>query len=126
MTRPVRRRPTRARDRHAWLDLLQRSGPFLTLPVVDRVFPAGLPEVPAGPRAATRAAVAELLERGSAGQATAIETVLCSALDWRDHLRRSGTLPDALAHPVAEHGLLLRPDLAFSVDAEDSAEEAAE
>jgi len=35
-----------AAQRHAWLELLQQSGPFLTVPVADRVWPAGLPAVP--------------------------------------------------------------------------------
>jgi hypothetical protein len=39
------------RKRHAWLELLQISGPFLTLPVAHRVFPNGLPEVPVARRA---------------------------------------------------------------------------
>jgi len=113
MSRPFRRRPRRARDRHAWLELLQRSGPFLTLPVAERVFPDGLPEVAPGPRSAVRAAVADLLERGSAGQRVVIEAVLCQALDWREHLLLAHDIPDVLAHPVAGYGLLLRPDLAF-------------
>lgn len=34
------------RRRHSWLELLQTSGPFLTLPVVHRVFENGLPGPP--------------------------------------------------------------------------------
>lgn len=124
MSRPFRQ-PRRARDRHAWLELLQRSGPFLTLPVVERVFPDGLPEVAPAPRSAVRAAVADLLERGSAGQRVVIETVLCHALDWREHLLLAHDLPDVLAHSVAGYGLLLRPDLAFHAGTDAADAEAA-
>jgi hypothetical protein len=102
-----------ARRRHGWLELVQTSGPFLTLPVADRAFPDGLPEVAAGPRTAVRTAVAEALATRGATRHTAIQAVLCEALDWADHLRLSADLPAALAEPVPEHGLLLRPDLGF-------------
>lgn len=39
MRRPRRSAGEQARRRHGWLELVQTSGPFLTLPVVDRVFP---------------------------------------------------------------------------------------
>ena len=106
-----------ARRRHAWLELLQVSGPFLTLPVVDRVWPAGLPEVAAGARAAVRTAVADALASGGASRHIAIRTVLCEALDWAEHLRLDTDLPASLAEPVPEHGLTVGPDLGFWADA---------
>jgi hypothetical protein len=119
---PPRRRRTyaageAARRRHAWLELLQVSGPFLTLPVVDRVWPAGLPEVATAARAAVRTAVADALANGGACRHTAIRTVLCEALDWAEHLRLDADLPASLAEPVPEHGLIVAPDLGFWADA---------
>ncbi len=90
----VRRRPRysageAARRRQSWLELIQMSGPFLTLPVADRAFPNGLPEI------------------------AAVHAVLADALDWADHLRLDADLPASMAEPVPEYGLLLRPDLGF-------------
>jgi hypothetical protein len=115
---PVRRRRSyaageAARRRHAWLELLQVSGPFLTLPVVDRVWPAGLPQVAASARTAVRTALVDMLDRGGASRHAAIQTVLCEALDWGQHLRASADLPASLAEPVPEHGLAVAPDLGF-------------
>jgi hypothetical protein len=112
-----------ARRRHAWLELLQVSGPFLTLPVVDRVWPAGLPEVAAAARTAVRTAVADALATGGASRHTAVRAVLCEALDWADHLRLDADFPASLAEPVPEHGLTITPSLGFAVETDD--EEAA-
>ena len=102
-----------ARRRHSWLELIQTSGPFLTLPVANRAFPDGLPEVATGSRTAVRPAVVDALATRGATRHQAVRTVLCEALDWADHLRLDMDLPAALAEPVPEHGLLLRPDLGF-------------
>jgi len=102
-----------ARWRHSWLELIQTSGPFLTLPVVDRVFPDGLPEVPSGARRAVRTAVADALDNRGATRHQAIRAMLCEALNWDEHLRLDAELPAALAEPVVEHGLALRPDIGF-------------
>ena len=121
---PGRRRRTysageAARRRHAWLELVQTSGPFLTLPVADRAWPAGLPEVAAGPRAASRAAVAEAIRTNGATRHQAVRTVLCEALDWAEHLRLDTDLPASLAEPVPEHGLTVAPDLGFWAEPDD-------
>ena len=100
------------RRRHEWLELLQTSGPFLTLPVVHRAFPDGLPPVPQPDRAKVRALVAGLLGKG-ASRRSAIETTLRDVLDWKGHLRIDTDLPDSLAEPVAEHGICVRPDFGF-------------
>ena len=101
------------RRRHGWLELLQTSGPFLTLPVVHRVFPDGLPPVPVARRAEVRAAVAEMLDTRGATRHALIETVLRDVLDWQQHLRIDTQMPDNLAELVPEHGLSLRPDFGF-------------
>jgi Eco57I restriction-modification methylase len=104
-----------ARRAHAWLELLQTSGPFLTLPVVSRVFPDGLPAVPAEPRALVRARVAAMMDDGGASRHTVIETLLREVLDWGNVLLLDDAVPVAMAEPVVEYGLTLRPDLAFHV-----------
>ncbi|MHB1595852.1 MAG: Eco57I restriction-modification methylase domain-containing protein [Streptosporangiaceae bacterium] len=113
-----RRRPAggvseEIRRRHAWLELLQTSGPFLTLPVVQRAFPDGLPSVPADKRAEIRAAVAGMLDDRGATRHAVIETTLRDILDWQDHLRIDTEIPDTLAEPVPGHAVLLRPDFGF-------------
>lgn len=122
MARRARRRRGSAGDaarrRHAWLELLQTSGPFLTLPVVSRVFPDGLPAVPVAERARLRAQVATMLDDGGASRHSVIETVLRDLLGWGDRLLLDDAVPAALAEPVAEYGLTLRPDFAFHVPAE--------
>ena len=102
-----------ARRRHPWLELLQTSGPFITLPVVDRVWPTGVPRVPTEPRRAVRAAVAAALETRGASRQQAVHTVLTQALDWSTHLRWGTELPAALAEPVPEHGVLITPEFGF-------------
>ncbi|MDQ3276632.1 MAG: hypothetical protein M3Q39_16780 [Actinomycetota bacterium] len=101
-----------ARRRHAWLELLQTSGPFLTLPVVDRVFPDGLPPVPAPARAGVRAAMAELLAANGATRHAAIGFVLREVLGWGG--QHVDELPDVLAAVVVEHAATVRPDFAFA------------
>jgi hypothetical protein len=109
------------RHRHSWLELLQTSGPFLTLPVAHRVFPNGLPPVPKQDRAAIRTAVAAMLADGGASRHTVIETMLRDVLDWQDHLRIDDAMPATLAELVADHGITVRPDFGFyAEDAEDS------
>lgn len=110
-----------ARRRHAWLELVQTSGPFLTLPVVDRAFPNGMPEVPGEVRAGVRSAVARMLEDRGASRQAVIVRVLCDALGWGDHLRQGAELPDTLTEAVAEHGTVVRPAFAFVEDRHDSA-----
>ncbi len=108
-----------ARRRHPWLELLPTSGPFLTLPVVDRVWPTGAPAVGREPRRAVRTAVADALDTRGATRLQTIRTVLTEALDWDSHLRWGTDIPSALAEPVSEHGQTVTPEFAFYVDAPD-------
>lgn len=111
-----------ARRRHAWLELVQRSGPFLTLPVVDRVWPDPVPAVPAATRAAVRTTVADALAGHGGTRERAVRAVLCDALDWAGHLRLGADVPAALAEPVPEHGLVIAPDFGFLDTTEDGDE----
>src|ERR1700739_2035392 len=97
---PVSRAPggvsEEIRKRHAWLELLQVSGPFLTLPVVHRVFPNGLPEVPVQQRAAVRTLVAQMMDDRGASRHTVITAMLRDILDWQQHLVIDDAMPQTL------------------------------
>jgi hypothetical protein len=112
--------------RHAWLELLQQSGPFLTVPVADETWSTGIPAVPQSVRAGLRAGVVQLLEDSGAGRSTLSRHVLCDALQWGDALIEGADLPAALTEVVAEHGVVLRPDFAFHVADDPVADEDAE
>lgn len=105
--------------RHGWLELLTQSGPFLTVPVADRVWPAGLPAVPTDVRAALRRAVADLMAAGSPAARDALADVVFNmALGWGDALVSGTDVPAALAEPTTA-GTVLRPDFAFHHDLTD-------
>jgi hypothetical protein len=112
-----RRARSTAPTRHAWLELVATTGPWLTLPVVDRVLPAGPPALPATTRVRLRTLVADMLADGGASRRLVIEAVTAAALDWADHARFGADLPDALAELLADRGVVLRPDLGFWADA---------
>lgn len=99
--------------RHSWLELLQQSGPFLTIPVADQTWPTGLPTVPQPTRAKVRAGLIKLLEDNGANAHSFGQDVLRDALNWGDALVEGAELPASLAEVVTEHGALLRPDFAF-------------
>jgi hypothetical protein len=112
--------------RQAWLELLQQSGPFLTVPVADETWPAGIPAVPQLVRTGLRAAMTQLLEDNGASRGELTHQVLCDALHWGDALVEGAELPAALTEVVAEHGVLLRPDFAFYAADELATDEDAE
>ena len=105
-----------ARHRHSWLELLQTSGPSLTLPVVDRVWPTGVPAVAPTSRRVVRAVAAQALADGGSSRRSAIQTVLVEGLDWGTRLRWEDQVPSSMAEPVGEHGVLLAPDFGFYAD----------
>jgi hypothetical protein len=112
---------TAAARRHAWLELLQQSGPFLTIPVADHTWPAGLPAVPQPVRVGVRAGLAELLDDKGASAGRFARQVLCDALHWGEALVEGTELPASLCEVVAEHGVMLRPDYAFRAPEEEPA-----
>ena len=108
-----------AARRHGWLDLLQQNGPFVTLPVADRVWPAGLPTVPAPVRAQLRFTMTELLD-GGMSQAELAQAVLVDTLGWADALKEGPGIPAAMTEVVAENGVVLRPDFGFYAEPDDT------
>ena len=110
------------RKRHAWLELLQVSGPFLTLPVAHRVFPNGLPEMPVARRANVRALVAQMMDDRGASRHAVITSVLRDVFDWQQHLVIDDAMPQSLTEIVADHGVTLRPDFGYFDETEDDAD----
>ena len=115
----------RAAQRHGWLELLQQSGPFLTVPVADQVWPTGLPAVPSSVRAKVRERVAEVLASAGRTRAELAQAIFGEALEWADYLVEGTSLPAYLVETVPEHRVVVRPDFAFHADTEPE-EEAAE
>jgi hypothetical protein len=102
-----------AARRHAWLELIEISGPFVTVPVADQVWPTGIPAPSAAVRAGVRAALAELTDTKGTTRDRFVPYVLGDVLGWDDALTDATTLPATLATVIAEHRATLRPDFAF-------------
>lgn len=102
---------------HGWLELLQTSGPFLTLPVLKRVFGSTVPAVSTETRARVRVAADEMMVSGGESRSKLIDVLLDEAFDWSHH--RAGSIPETMTANVEEHGQLVRPDLAFEVVEDD-------
>jgi hypothetical protein len=93
-----------------WLRLVEANGPFLTLPVLRRVWPNGLDHVDTERRAEVRQHLAELDADDPSSVTTWIEWVLSELLEYGRRLQSGPQVPAVLAHVVAEHGTVLRPD----------------
>jgi hypothetical protein len=110
-----------ARHHSEWLSLIEVSGPFLTLPVLVRIFPQGLPKVDGKKLGRLRAAYEEWANAQDAKapdasvlHATWVELVLSELLEFDDQTLRSGDgLPSGLDVRLAEHHETLRPSIAI-------------
>lgn len=106
-----------------WLNLLQVSGPFLTVPVLEKIWPTGIPKVDRQTRASIGLALAEMLNTEGTERARLIELVLNEALDWGGCLRTDDKIPANLAETIPEHGVLIRPDFAFYADVDETVDD---
>jgi Eco57I restriction-modification methylase/restriction-modification enzyme MmeI-like protein len=96
-----------------WLTIVEPSGPFLTLPVLRRVWPNGLDHLETETRAEVRRHFADL-DPQDVGSATKwIEWVLRDLFEYGHRLASGPAVPATLAHVVAEHATVLRPDYAL-------------
>ena len=101
-----------ARHHNEWLSLLEVSGPFLSLPVLMRIFPQGLEEQDGEARKNLRIAHDEW---EADGHDPAIHTawlafVLGTALEYPENYLLSGqAIPPGLDVRVPEHGEIIRP-----------------
>lgn len=95
-----------------WLSLVEVSGPFLTLPVLTRAFPAGLEPTDRELVEELRVAYAEVTDDPTLSPRF-VRWVLERLLDLPDAVLRHGTaVPGRLTHRVSEHRIELRPDYA--------------
>lgn len=111
MTR--RSRPSRLE----WLDLLEISGPFLSPPVIERVFPQGLDVLDTDLAAKLRLARDDWADnrRRDLGDPTVhaewIRLVLAETLGYTPEvLLTTGGLPESMALEVPEYQTVVRPD----------------
>jgi hypothetical protein len=107
-----------------WLGLVDSRGPFLSSPVLGRVFPHGLDVVPSQKRAELRAAYEEWATAISEGdhryQEAWIEFVLGTILEFPARVLKTGDdVPESAIVDILEHGTQLRPD-AVIVNPDDS------
>ncbi len=110
------RPPSNARHHAEWLSLVETSGPFLSMPVLQRVFPQGLDAHDPEHAGTLRLAFAEWeADRDDPAIHNAwVRLVLGDTLEMPDDLiSEDQTLPPALEARIAEHGETLRPDLAI-------------
>lgn len=108
--------PNTTRHHADWLSLVEVSGPFVSLPVILRVFPHGLdPREPAQAKA-LRTAYEEWQDNPSAPgkQHAWVMHVLTTVLGYPQDLITEGqALPAGMESSMPEMGETLRPDLAL-------------
>ena len=106
---------TPARHHAEWLSLVESSGPFLSMPVLLRVFPQGLDLRDATRAAALRENYEDWLERGRPllhVHTAWIRHVLESLLEWpADFIAEGQSIPAGLEASQPHFGETLRPDL---------------
>ena len=127
MSPALRRRPRRSSvaSVHAdWLTLVEPNGPFLTLPVLRRVWPNGLDHVESTTRGDVRRRLDDLDTGDTASVTKWIEWVLRDLLSYGSRLAAGPAVPANLTHVVAEHATVLRPDYALVDPAGDGASRA--
>lgn len=99
-----------------WLSLVEVSGPFVSLPVLMRVFPQGLEARDPALAKLLRSAYEEWQDNPSAPgkQRAWVMHVLTSLLGYPENLIVEGqSLPAGLEANIAEQGETLRPDFAL-------------
>jgi len=108
--------PGVSRHHADWLSLVEVSGPFVSLPVLMRIFPQGLePRDPAQAKA-LRAAYEEWQENpGAPGHQRAwVMHILTAMLGYPpEQIAEGQTLPAGLEAKMPEMGETLRPDIAL-------------
>lgn len=113
----VRRRPQPdgAAQHRTWLDLIEITGPFLSLPVLCATWPT-LDPLDELQRKRLRAAHADWLDDPDAGQQAWIRYVLADLLGWDDGLRTIDL--DALAVRVSDYDTEIVPSFAVAAPGE--------
>lgn len=99
-----------------WLSLLDVSGPFLTLPVLQKYMPDGLDRLESGVGASLRAALAarDAARRSPDACREFVHFVLSELLEYDPSVLTSvADMPDAPCLRLPEMGVELRPELAL-------------
>ncbi|MEP7338020.1 MAG: restriction endonuclease, partial [Acidobacteriota bacterium] len=112
-----------------WLSLVEVSGPFLTTPVLEKVFPQGLDAHDADAYRNLRLAFEEWEERpeNPALHRAWVKYVLQQTLGLPDEVLAEGqAIPETIKATAAEHGETLRPDFVVRNPANGEAGEAAD
>jgi hypothetical protein len=105
-----------ARHHADWLNLVETSGPFLSMPVLMRVFPQGLDQLDPGKAKELRLAYDDWQENpGAPGRHRAwVGLVLNRVLEFPSTLITEGqAIPAGLQAVMAEYGETLNPDVAI-------------
>ena len=115
-----------ARHHNEWLSLIEVSGPFLSLPVLMRVFPQGLDALDRASLSELRLVYEEWLDnQNSLRPSAAIHSVWVRYIFEhilgfeRDNLLEGQAIPGNLQTYVPEHGETLRPDMVITSGAGD-------
>ena len=109
-----------ARHHNEWLSLLEVSGPFLSLPVLMRVFPQGLDDCDRDTTRELRLAYEEWEDSHDPALHTAwLRYVLGRTLEYpSEYLLEGQALPPGLEARLAEHNETLRPTHALMAPGE--------
>jgi len=110
-----------AKRHHAeWLSLVEVSGPFLTMPVLEQAFPQGLDAHDPDTFSSLRAAYEEWDDNQTGRRPNPaihnawVRFVLKETLGFPDELLAEGqAVPQTLKAAIAEHGETLRPEFAL-------------
>ncbi|MDL4862617.1 hypothetical protein NPJ88_009750, partial [Halomonas elongata] len=106
-------------ERHDWLNLIEVSGPFLSIPVLDEAFPQGLEGLDKRNAARLRQAYDEWREAVDVDDPSLgelhrawVDEVLVTALQMGDRdVRRGDQIGGALHVSLPEHAVTLTPDI---------------
>jgi hypothetical protein len=105
---------TSARHHAEWLSLVESSGPFLSMPVLLRVFPQGLDQRDPAKASRLREAYEDWLERGAKQPAVHhawIRHVLTELLEYPPEFLVEGqAIPPGIEAVMANYGETLRPE----------------
>ena len=111
------RRPrTGGFDHAGWLGLMQVSGPFLSIPVLQHAWPAGLDTLEPPMRARLRTEHADYFDVSAAARNRDdwIRYVLADLLGWSDLVRFGPEIPERLTLEVPEHGEAVTPSFGLA------------
>ena len=108
-----------ARHHAEWLSLVETSGPFLSMPVLLRVFPQGLDQRNPAKAAELREAYEDWLERGGTKPAVHhawIRHVLEKMLEYPPEFLAEGqAIPPGMEATMSNVGETLRPDFVLKI-----------